>query len=207
MSEGVWSSVQPDLGCRTVKHYDWSYEALQVYRPCTVLYEERRSAKCEVKERQTLSFLDLPGEIRTQIYKLVLVFESIETETRSSARSHTYNCAGRDSFRELPFSRHYRNWRGTVRPALGLLRLNKQINAEAASVFYGHNEFRFTSSNGRDTLEAFCRTIGEANTMRLSKITHHVTFNNVVDRCSCLNSLRAGRISQISQACWQNLPA
>jgi hypothetical protein len=93
-----------------------------------------------------------------------------------------------------------------VRPALGLLRLNKQINAEAASVFYGHNEFRFTNPNGRDTLEAFCKTIGEANTRRLAKITHHVTFDNRVDRCSCMSNPKLVRRSKISQKCHQILP-
>jgi hypothetical protein len=204
---GVWSSVQLDPGTRAVKCHDWSHEALRMYRPYKVLTAERKTAKCNIKERQTLSFLDLPGEIRTQIYKLALVFEAgIETETRFSSRSHTYACAGENSLGELGTTQRYKTWLRKVKPALGLLRLNKQVNAEAAGVFYGHNEFRFTSPNGRDTLEAFCRTIGEANTRRLAKITHHVTFDNQVIRCSCLDSLKATRLYRISQACYRKLP-
>lgn len=203
---GVWSSVQLELGTRAVKRFGWSYKAVRMYRPYRVLEAERISAKYNIKERQTLSFLDLPGEIRTQIYKLALVFEGIETDTRSSHRSHTYACAGPASYLQHEPSPNYKNWRNTVKPALGLLRLNKQINAEAAGIFYGHNEFRFTSANGRDVLEAFCKTIGEANTRRLAKITHHVTFDNQVDHCSCLENLKTKRVYQISQACYQRLP-
>jgi len=204
---GVWSSIQLDPGTRAVKRHEWSHEALRMYRPYKVLTAERKTAKCNIKERQTLSFLDLPGEIRTKIYKLALVFEGgIETETRFSSRFHTYACAGEDSLGELGTTHHYKTWLRKVKPALGLLRLNKQINAEAAGVFYGHNEFRFTSEDGRDTLEAFCRTIGEANTRRLAKITHHVTFDNQVDRCSCLDRLKTKRIYRVSQACYRKLP-
>jgi hypothetical protein len=212
IGKGVWSSVQVELGKRAVKRFDWSSRALDMYWPYSVLEDERRSAKYDDKQRQTLSFLDLPGEIRTQIYKLALVFEGIETDARMPSRSHTLNCAV-DTHREVMSPDHYRTWQSTVRPALGLLRLNKQINAEAASVFYGHNEFRFTSPNGRDTLEAFCKTIGEANTRRLAKITHHVAFDNRVDRCSCMSSPKLRKRSQIFREyyqifreCYQILP-
>jgi len=190
VGEGVWSSVQTDIrrsligpldgdrlppespdhapgdqplksSYRTITLRDWTDEALQIYRPYRVLNADRRYAKCDYKERQTLSFLDLPGEIRNQIYDLSLVFGSIEVETRSISRLHTWYCAGKASFVEpglLP--PHYTHWRDCVKPSLGLMRVNKQINAEASSVFYGHNEFRFTAPDGRDTLEAFCKTIG-----------------------------------------------
>jgi hypothetical protein len=206
--KGVWSSVQLDLhvDTRAVKRYDWTYEALRMYRPYEVLQKERKLAKCNTKERQTLSFLDLPGEIRTQIYSLALVFGSIETETRFRSRAHTIECTGKPPRDAFEMSHQYKTWLNTVKPALGLLRLNKQINPEAASVFYGHNEFRFTGPNGRDTLEAFCRTIGEANTRRLAKITHHVTFDNRVYRNPCITSHKLKKRSQIYQACYQKLP-
>jgi hypothetical protein len=208
IGNGVWSSVQLGLhvDSRAVKRYDWTYEALRMYRPYEVLQAERKSAKCITKERQMISFLDLPGEIRTQIYKLALVFGSIETETRFRAGAHTIDCAGKRPRDAFEMSHQYKTWLNTVKPALGLLRLNKQINAEAASVFYGHNEFRFTATNGRDTLEAFCRTIGEANTRRLANITHHVTFDNRVYRYQCMTSYKLRKRSQIYQACYQKLP-
>lgn len=210
IGKGVWSSVQLELDKRDVKRYDWTYAALRVYRPYRVLEAERKNAKCVDKERQTISFLDLPGEIRTQIYKLALVFDGIEIETRLNHLTHIVSCGDQQNKRNKHWCPwcpgHYRTWSKTVRPALGLLRLNKQINAEAASIFYGHNEFRFTSPNGRDTLEAFCKTIGEANTRRLAKITHHVTFDNRVDCCSCLSNHKLKRRFQISQACYQRLP-
>ena len=211
VGEGVWSSVQFErqTGTRVVKRYDWTPNAIRMYRPYRLLEAERKNAKCDDKQRQTLSFLDLPGEIRTQIYKLALLFEVIETEPRVISRAHTSACA-----RQLVSHEHrcpwcfsqYAAWRRTVRPALGLLRLNKQINAEAASVFCGINEFRFSASNGRDTLDTFCKTIGEANTRRLAKVTHHVTFDNRVDRCSCLSSPKVMRRSHVFRGCYQILP-
>jgi len=206
VGEAVWSSAQVDPDTHTVKWHDWSYEALRIYRPYTVLRVERESAKYDNKERQTLSFLDLPGEIRTRIYKMALVFESIETQTWFSPPNHMVSCAKFTRSDRIWCPYHYKVWQDTVRPTLGLLRVNKQINAEAASVFYGQNEFRFTSRSGRDVLEAFCRTIGEANTMRLAKITHHITFDNHVNRRPCMENPTRTKLTRIAESCWQRVP-
>jgi hypothetical protein len=39
IGEGVWSAIQlqEQGGARTVKRYDWTYEALRMYRPYRIL--------------------------------------------------------------------------------------------------------------------------------------------------------------------------
>lgn len=79
----------------------------------------------------------------------------------------------------------YKLWQHEIRPALRLLRVSKQINVEAAGIFYGENEFRFTARCGHDVLLAFCKTIGKANTLRIAKITEHAPFealDDILDR-------------------------
>lgn len=159
----AWSAVQVDLNARTVKHYDWDAASLGPYQRFAKLYGERKFQKADPRERQTISFQDLPGEIRNKIYGYALNFGTIELATKSSLRKYSNGIRKAD----------YRLYKLHVKPALRLLRVNKAINAEAASVFYGQNEFRFSSFSGHDILRAFCKTIGRANTCRLEKITQH----------------------------------
>ncbi|KAL1644990.1 hypothetical protein SLS58_004061 [Diplodia intermedia] len=58
--------------------------------------------------------------------------------------------------------------------ALGILRLRKTINKEAAEVFYGQNEFRFNNINAFLVFRSFAVTIGTANTRFLRKISLRV---------------------------------
>lgn len=159
----VLSSVQVDMVKRTVKRYDWDSAALHSYRRFPKLLGERKYAQPNVNQRQNLSFLDLPGEIRNKIYNYALNFDSIELATKSRF-DHKSNRA-----RALA----YRDYKQNIKPVLRLLRTNKQVNEEASSIFYGQNEFRFTAICGHDILRAFCKTIGKANTLRLAKITEH----------------------------------
>lgn len=66
-----------------------------------------------------------------------------------------------------------------LKPILRLLRLNKDINAEASDIFYGENEFRFTNGEGWFFLRAFLETIGKANTARLRHIAVHTPWEGV----------------------------
>ncbi len=54
-----------------------------------------------------------------------------------------------------------------------MLRVNKQVNQETASIFHGCNEFRFTNIEGHDIILAFCRTIGVRNTQLWRKVIEH----------------------------------
>lgn len=159
----VWASVHLDLVQRTVTYHDWDAAALYPYRRFPRLFGERKHARADLAQRQTLSFLDLPAEIRNKIYMYSLNFGSIELATKTVFPSDDH----------LRRAAHYRAYGLKIRPALRLLRVNKQVNREASSSFYGQNEFRFTAICGHDILRAFCKTIGKANTLRLAKITEH----------------------------------
>lgn len=71
------------------------------------------------------NFMDLPREIRDQIYKLLLTV-GVEIVAHP-----TY-------FEKLTKFRA----KGVIRPAVALLRVNKQIGGEAAIVLYGDNTWR-----------------------------------------------------------------
>ena len=53
---------------------------------------------------------------------------------------------------------------------LGVLRLNSQINKEASDIFYGENDFRFSSDQGWYYMFGFLRTIGSENISRLRSL-------------------------------------
>jgi hypothetical protein len=115
---------------------------------------------------QSISFLDLPAEIRNHIYYDLLVFDYTELAPKRAGSERN----GMARYHQM------RRYKRQIRPCLGFLRVNKQVNREASPIFYGENEFRFTSLWGHDVLFYFCRTIGKANTMRLRKITQHLPY-------------------------------
>ncbi|KAL0261371.1 hypothetical protein SLS55_002801 [Diplodia seriata] len=142
---------------------------IQQYAKFPYLYNERKNARPFPQFRQTLSFMDLPVEVRIMIYRLLLLsstpFElcfrafvvwvpALRVPNEGSAWSHF----------------------ASFRPALGVLRLNKLINREAAEVFYGENEFRFSAFNSSIPAHAFMATIGTQNTRFLRKLTLFVPF-------------------------------
>lgn len=67
-------------------------------------------------------------------------------------------------------------YRKEVQPALGILRLNKQICDEAASIFYGENEFRFSSYRGWYTLDTWLKQIGKTNQKLVRMLAVHVPW-------------------------------
>lgn len=167
LGRNVISSVLVDLERRTVERYEWDRQYMYAYQGYAVLWGERIHANPPKEQRQTVSFLDLPGEIRNRIYMLSLNFGAIELTAKTAGDTTATRRARRF---------HLRRYIREVKPALRFLRVNKQINMEAASIFYGENEFRFTGRCGHDVLLAFCKTIGLANTRRLAKITEHAPF-------------------------------
>jgi len=139
----------------------WTRKTLAPYakRKFGVLYGERKYA--HKYPSKPLRFLDFPPEIRNQIYGHILDFDYIELAP--------LNTVGKRN--GLVRIRHMRYYKHTIVPRIRLLRVNKQINAEASPIFYGQNEFRFTNFYGFDTFTYFCRTIGRSNTALLRKIT------------------------------------
>jgi hypothetical protein len=62
---------------------------------------------------------------------------------------------------------------------LGLLRTCKQVNTEAAELFYGKNEFRFSGINGHMAAWAFVSKIGRHNLNFIKSITLSMPFWSV----------------------------
>ena len=110
-------------------------------------------------------FLVLSPGIRNCIYGQLLHFPYLELAGKSARKKNGY-----------AWNYHMRFYKYEVKPALKLLRTCKQINREGSSIFYGENEFRFSATYGSYILLSFCRTIGKANTARLTTITMHAPF-------------------------------
>jgi hypothetical protein len=86
------------------------------------------TSKTFLLDREIMAtFTTIPTEIRNKIYKLVLVRD--EAVTISSPRG-IGQTALRRTLRKQKYSK-----------AASLLMVNKQINIEAKTVFYGHNTF------------------------------------------------------------------
>jgi len=87
------------------------------------------------------SFLELPTKLRLEIYKYALVLPvPIEflPDTGSDRQTFCQRHHDEKFYRRL-FNRNNIN--------LGFLRACKQVSREAAEVFYGQNEFRFSGTN------------------------------------------------------------
>lgn len=57
--------------------------------------------------------------------------------------------------------------------------MSSTINAEASSIFYGENIFRFTNEAGWYYLRGFLDTIGKANVKRLRHLSVHVPWKSM----------------------------
>lgn len=113
--------------------------------------------------------MELSGETRNRVYRLLLVVEPAIEFCPKMARA-SRNGPGR-------LYRHCEErWSRKLKPMLRFLRLSKAINAEASDIFYGEDEFRFTNQEGWTYLEAFLATIGKVNTTRLRHVTVHVPW-------------------------------
>lgn len=107
-------------------------------------------------------FLDLPAELRNHIFDMVFKEDKdIDIETFTSRYSSRR--AVREGFRwhakhlHMKWNAEDSNWDGQTPSAHSLLRVCKQINAEAAPIAYGSNQFGF---DGLQELKAFLSSIG-----------------------------------------------
>ena len=146
------------------KSNGWTNKALKPYGKYKKLCGERKFAQ-RYPDRP-FRFLDLPAEIRNQIYCEYLMIGSIELSPT----------ADDDNGNEKAFKYHMNIYKYQTTSRLRLLRVCKQLNFEAAPLFYSENEFRFSSMHGHDILFAFCRTIGKRNTRLLKNIVEHVPW-------------------------------
>ncbi|KAI9772112.1 MAG: hypothetical protein M1840_001400 [Geoglossum simile] len=123
--------------------------------PMVVIRTQRR-----VSESDPKGFLDLPPEIRNEIYKILFVAE--RHRIRFCSQGDIQNCGGREV---------------AVRYSSAFLRTCRQINQEGSAVLYGANEYIFERSSrprgrwfeekwkqvGYEDVERFLTTIGVYN--------------------------------------------
>ena len=204
--EFVASSLEVDdypgvpAGCPT------AFEALPEYRRFPKLYEERRLAskyvsRCLSHHHQPLtypltrcqpsqkhpsptSFPDLPGELRNNIYRLALVSDPPYIDLCPKTCLEGSNGP--------PRAHHMKRFRKEVCLNIRLLRTNKQISKEAASIIYGENEWRFTSCKAFYVLDAFLAQIGPENVARIRRLAVHVPWQ--------------GRMAEFALSCKDSLP-
>ena len=153
-----------------------AHRALTRYKGYKKLFGERMHASKYPSMTTTSKFMDLPGEVRNQIYRLFLIMDPpIEFCPRSNGA--TRNAMSRAC--KYADERHKK-----LSPILRLLRLNREINAEASDIYYGENEFRFSYEESWAHIWAFLNTIGNANVARLRRI--NVNFQILSDSPSSL---------------------
>ena len=125
------------------------------------------------------TFLDMPRELRDLIYELALLpLHPIELAPIRGREADRPLASGWPSATGV--CRPWAGYRGPlwhrcryltqVHPSLQLLRASKQIQIEAAPVFYGQ-EFRFSNSQGWHILYVWLNLIGENNRRLLRQIT------------------------------------
>ena len=164
--DGAWTAVmrvvlpwQP-----AIRPASWDKKSLEPYQRFKKLFGERKFARNYALKPFRL--FDLPAEIRNQIYRYHLVLDqAIELAAKSTNSSNLY-AAGK----------HEKRYKREIVPRLRLLRTNRQVNAETASIFYGDNEFRFSNVEGWYVLSAFLKTIGPHNKARLRSIAVHTPW-------------------------------
>ncbi|RDI78820.1 hypothetical protein Vi05172_g11214 [Venturia inaequalis] len=131
-----------------------------------------------------LIFEKFPPEIRNYIYKYIIphdgVIELWADRHNGEGNLFWYTQFPNKAARFLKYAKE-------IIPCLKLLRVNKQIGAETAGLFYSNNEFRFSGLNGWSVLTSFMVTIGISNTSFLKKIAVHVPFRGGYPRIDRVN--------------------
>ncbi|KAK5113300.1 hypothetical protein LTR85_010917 [Meristemomyces frigidus] len=147
-----------------------AWSSVKIQRDSEGSTGERKYARRTRSKPLTGAFLDLPPELRNTIYRLALIADPAYIDLCPKSNQEVGNGAAR--------YHHTRRFGKEIEPSLHLLRTCKQINAEAAPIFYGEQEWRFTSIKGWYVLDSFLRQIGPVNQALLRKIAVHVpSFN------------------------------
>jgi len=113
--------------------------------------------RLSIERDKPFNFLELPREIRDEIYNLSLI-----TEYEIVMHPEEYELSNVPTF-------------GTDdQPCVGLLQLNKQIYAESFPVFYGKNTFRLPTNTQHNT-------IYQKYSREIHHVTVHLDYREVTD--------------------------
>ena len=163
-----------------------------------------------IETEQKIFFLDLPLELRLQVYKLLCIEDKIHI-TYHWGRDLT-GCVyypTRVSVEDTPGTSRRRS-RGGLK-SYNLLRVNRQMTSEAAGVVYGCNDFEFDSFTG---LSSFLYGIGGNRshlrhisfTSRLRSSNKNVLSRRVFKKLEAATHLRSMKLPQGSVGSF-DLPA
>lgn len=116
-----------------------------------------------------MTFFDLPGEIRNEIYSYLLVSKNAIDLWPLWSTKRAY-------FDSVPFNnsftRIFSQFTHGIYP--NILLSCKSIHEEASSIFYGGNSFRFTERKAWVVLGMWLNTIGKTNTSYIQDISIHI---------------------------------
>ncbi|KAH7092523.1 hypothetical protein FB567DRAFT_588797 [Paraphoma chrysanthemicola] len=139
--------------------------ALQPYRKYKTIYGELKYQQ-PVTKPQTISFMEIPTEIRLMIFQHHFVSDKpIEmwAETGDVYADQKVRRQAKGAFKRKFWHKRIVNF--------GLLRTCKQINVEVGEIFYCENEFQFSGTNGHMIAYAYLKKIGPRNINFLQSIT------------------------------------
>ncbi|KAF2029466.1 hypothetical protein EK21DRAFT_112840 [Setomelanomma holmii] len=126
----------------------------------------------------TLLFLALPDELRKVVYKYLLVSRQPIKMWEETGKVYQ-NQNWRRQYTDI-MSREICT--GRKRCNLGLLRTGKLINAKAAEILYGQNEFRFSGKNRLMAAFAYVTKIGPGNLDYMTSLTVGMPFRSSNER-------------------------
>jgi hypothetical protein len=123
-------------------------------------HSEQETGTTPTRFKKSTSFLDLPRELRDEIYTYALRADIlVHVGPRLPQQSPSY----------VPIPESHRP------PVPCLLRANKQVYREAVDVLYGRNMFRFWNP---ELLLDFEEQIGVQNTKRIENICLDIRYPN-----------------------------
>lgn len=123
----------------------------------------------DMKPRNFKGFLDLPGELRNQVYGYLFVKEGCDVGINEPAATSHKQRQGHPTpvfSPRLGFKSLYKGEDMSIH-AIRLLQVCRQVRAEAANYFYGSNSFHFQTTK---YAQAFLDCIGPQNRKWISAI-------------------------------------